>query len=369
MDITFKKLAKSEVEVDAVMDAVSFMALWPKGLAKAREMVEIDGFRKGHAPEEIILARFGDMIILEEMANLALRDIYGEAIKKHNFFPISEPRVTVKKLAKDNPFEINLIVATLPEVTLPDYKALSQEERKAESTDVLDTEIDAVLLELQKGKAAPASAHDHDHDHEGHDHSHEGHDHADHGEGAEAKKEEVALPPIDDAFAQSFGDAFKTLEDLKVKIKENLGLEKVQKLDEKNRQAIMDRLIKETTAEIPDVLIDEEIGRMLSQMKADITKFGGTWPEYLAHMKKTEEDITKDWRDDAHKRVLGQLILAKIGEAEKLHASEEEIEVELIRLLAQVQDADPARAKEYLRQVLSNEKVLRFLTGKDEVVA
>jgi FKBP-type peptidyl-prolyl cis-trans isomerase (trigger factor) len=70
-----------------------------------------------------------------------------------------------------------------------------------------------------------------------------------------------------------------------------------------------------------------------------------------------------EWKDDARKRVLSQFVLAKIAEAEKLIATEEEIEVELVRLLAQVQDADPERAKDYLRQALSNDKVFRFLTA------
>ncbi len=363
MHIEIKKLEKSEVEISATIDAVAFMAYWPKGFAKVKDMVELDGFRKGHAPENMIVAKFGDMIILEEMANIALRDIYAEAIKEHKFFPISEPKVTIKKLAKDNPLEISLVVAVLPEIVLPDYKKLSQEERKTEDTVPTEEELTNVLAELQKGKAQSQShTENKEESHEGHNHAEgEGHEH-------EVKKDEVAkelvLPVLNDDFAQSFGDTFKTLEELKGKIRENLGLEKKQKLEEKNRQAIMERLIKETTVEIPEVLLQEELGRMIAQMKTDITKFGGTWTEYLAHVKKTEDEITHEWRDDAHKRVVSQLVLAKIAEIEKLYATEEEIEVELIRLLAEVQDADPERAKEYLKQVLSNEKVLRFLTGK-----
>jgi FKBP-type peptidyl-prolyl cis-trans isomerase (trigger factor) len=66
----------------------------------------------------------------------------------------------------------------------------------------------------------------------------------------------------------------------------------------------------------------------------------------FTHTKKTEDDIKKDWRTDAEKRAMSQLILHKIAEAEKLHATDEEIEVELVRLLAQVQDADEQSSKE-----------------------
>ncbi len=351
MQIDIKKLPKSEVEVSATLSAEVFMKYWASALKNASEMVELDGFRKGHVPENMILAKFGDMIVLEEMANLALRDIYAEAIKNHGLSPVGEPKVTIKKIAKDNPLELSIIVPVLPEVTLPDYVSLAKEVKKDESVDPTEEEVEGVLKELQKGKSQKLS-------HESHDHSeHEG-DHA-HDEIPEAE-----LVPLDDAFAQSFGDTFKSLEDLKLKVKENLGLEKKQKLEEKNRQAVMERLVKEAKADIPDALVDDELNRMVTQMKADVTRFGGTWEEYLAHTKKTEEEMKTEWKNDAKKRVLSQLVLAKIAEVEKLIATEEEIEVELVRLLAQVQDADPQRAKDYLRQALSDDKVLRFLTAE-----
>jgi len=371
MHIEIIQLEKSEKEMLATVDAAIFMKYWDKAFKKVQEMVEMDGFRKGNVPENMVLAKYGDMIVLEEMANFALRDVYREAIEKHKLMPIGEPKVTIKKIAKDNPLELSLIVAVLPEVTLPSYKTLAKEEIKTEDSEPSEKEVEEVLKELQKGKLAASGTSDaHEgHDHEGHDH--EGHEHHDHdtkivAEGAEAKE----LPPLDDAFAQSFGDTFKTLDELKSKVKENLSFEKKQKLSEKNRQAVMERLIQETKVDVPDLLINDELTRMLSQMKADITRFGGTWEEYLTHSKKTEEDITKDWGDDARKRVVSQLLLAKIAEIETLVATEDEIEVELVRLLAQVQDADPERAKDYLRQALTNEKVLRFLLDeKVEITA
>lgn len=347
MNITVKKIEGSQSEVDAVIPAEAFMKYWPKALKKVQEYVEIDGFRKGHVPEDMILSRFGDMVVLEEMAQIALRDIYAEAIKSHGLFPIGEPQVAIKKLAKDNPLELTLTVATIPEVTLPDYKGLAKKETVSESEEVTDEDVADVLKELQKGRA--------------HAKMHEGKDEHDHSHG-EIKDED--LPALDDEFAKSFGETFASLEDLKTKVRENLGLEKKQKVSEKKRQQIMEKLVDETKADVPDVLINDELARMLSQMKADITRFGGTWKDYLDHAKKTEDEIKSEWKDDARKRVMTQLILAKIAEIEKLFATEEEVEVELVRLMAEIQDADETRAREYLRQVVTNEKVLRFLTAE-----
>jgi trigger factor len=108
-------------------------------------------------------------------------------------------------------------------------------------------------------------------------------------------------------------------------------------------------------------MIESELQSMLAQMRTDITRFGGTWEEYLSHSKKTEDELKADWKDDATKRALSQLVLHKIALAEKLSPTDEEVEVELVRLLATVQDADEERAKAYLYQALTNEKVLKFL--------
>ncbi len=348
MNIKVTQLPKSEVELNIVVDVQEFESYHDRGFKRVQEVVEVDGFRKGNAPEDVIVKKYGDMIILEEMANLALRDAYVKAIDEHKLSPITEPKVTITKLAKGNPLEMTITVALMPEVKLPAYKTIAKDAVKDdEKIEVTDKDIEEVIDELRKGRAMQ-----HAHEHEEHDHSDPNHTH-------DVKPEEY--PALDDAFAQSFGDGFKTVDDLKSKVSENLKLEKEQKAREKRRTAIMEKLIEETKVELPEALVEGELNNMLAQMRADITRFGGTWEEYLTHTKKTEDDIKADWRKDAEKRAISQLVLHKIAEAEKLQATDEEIEVELVRLLAQVQDADENRAKAYLYQALTNEKVLKFL--------
>lgn len=352
MKIKVTKLPKSEIQLDVVIDEKAFESYRTRGFKAVQEMVEIDGFRKGNASEDAIVKKYGDMVILEEMANLAMRDAYVEAIKEHKFNPVADPKVTITKLAKDNPLELTMIVPVIPEMELPAYKKLAKGISFDEKIEVTDKDIDDVLEELHKGRT-----HQHEHNHEGHDHA--GHDHSAHEH--EEEKKDAPLPELNDEFAQSFGPDFKSLVDLRTKVGENMKLEKEQKAKEKRRTAIMEKLIAETKAELPEAIIETELENMLAQMRADITRYGGTWEEYLTHSKKTEDEIKISWRDDATKRAMSQIILHKIADAEKLQATNEEIEVELVRLLASMQDVDEERAKSYLYQALTNEKVLKFL--------
>ena len=382
MKIEKKDLPKGLVELKIVVDEKEFESYHAKAFAVVQQAVEVDGFRKGNAPEGLIVKKYGDMVILEEMSNLALRDAYVKAVEEHKLNPISEPQVTITKIAKGNPLELTITVPVMPEITLPSYKKIAKEAvTDGEKIEVTDKDIEDVIEELRKGRVTQHAHVDeakseedvesqqastqinHDNAHAGHDHSHDGHDHEGHSHPHEEKSgtDVATLPLLDDTFAQSFGGDFKTLTDLKTKVGENLKLEKEQKHREKRRTAIMEKLVSESKADIPDVIIEGELNNMLTQMKSDITRLGGTWEDYLTHSKKTEEEMKKDWLDDAHKRAMSQLLLHKIAQAEKLIATEEEVEVELVRLLATVQDADEERAKAYLYQALTNEKVLKFL--------
>jgi trigger factor len=361
MKIEKKDLPKGLVELKIVVDEKEFESHHGKALTVVQQAVEVDGFRKGNAPEDLIVKKYGDMIILEEMANLALREAYVKAVEEHKLNPISDPQVTITKIAKGNPLELTITVPVMPEITLPAYKKIAKEVvNDGEKIEVTDKDIEDVLEELRKGRAHQHS-HEHEHVHgEDCDHSH---DEEVKSEEESKEKKEAPLPELNDEFAQSFGDTFKTLVDLKSKVRENLTLEKEQKLREKRRTAIMEKLVSEMKTELPEVIIEGELNNMLAQMKADITRFGGTWEDYLSHSKKTEEQIKVDWKDDAYKRAMSQILLHKIAQAEKLSATEEEVEVELVRLLATVQDADEERAKAYLYQALTNDKVLKFLEG------
>lgn len=361
MKIKLTKLPKSEIQLDVVVDEKAFEAYREKGFKAIQQVVEIDGFRKGNAPEDMIIKKYGEMTILEEMANMALRDAYAEAIKEHKFNPVADPKVTITKLAKGNPLELTMIVPVIPEVELPSYKKIAKEagiENPPAGGEVTDKDIDDVIEELRKGRS--------------HQHAHEHIEEAKSDEDVESQQASTQinkvteehhhpLPELNDEFAQSFGENFKTLTDLRTKIGENMKLEKEQKLREKRRAAIMEKLVAETKTELPEVIVENELNNMLAQMRADITRYGGTWEEYLQHSKKTEEEMKSSWRNDAVKRAMSQIILHKIAEAEKLIATEEEVEVELVRLLASMQDVDEERAKGYLYQSLTNEKVLKFL--------
>ena len=388
MKIKFEKLENGEVKMVVSLENAEFEKYKQAGLKKVREFVEIDGFRKGNAPENLITEKYGEMVILEEMAHLVINETFYSSILKENenkkdedkIIPVSEPKISIAKIGQGSDFEYNAIFAVLPKIDLVDYKKLAKEENgkiekgefdelkkkndqavKEDILNVSDSEVDEVVESLRKARNTGGHVHE---DGTVHEHSH------DDSEGKEDKKDEKAekeeLPEINDEFAQSFGEQFKTLEDLRAKIKENLVLEKKSKLQEKKRTSILERLVRETKTSLPDALISDELERMKLQTKADVERFGSKWEDYLTHLKKTEEDLKNEWKDIAYKRVMSQLLINEIAKKEKIETSKEEIDVEALKIMTQMPEANENNVRGYVQQILINEKVMKMLDGEEK---
>ncbi len=388
MKIKFEKLENGEVKMVVSLENAEFEKYRQAGLKKVQEFVEIDGFRKGNAPENLITEKYGEMVILEEMAHLVINETFYSSILKENenkkdedkIIPVSEPKISIAKIGQGSDFEYNAIFAVLPKIDLVDYKKLAKEENdkiekgefdelkkkndqavKEDILNVSDSEVDEVVESLRKARNTGGHVHE---DGTIHEHSH------DDSEGKEDKKDEKAekeeLPEINDEFAQSFGEQFKTLEDLRAKIKENLVLEKKSKLQEKKRTSILERLVRETKTSLPDALISDELERMKLQTKADVERFGSKWEDYLTHLKKTEEDLKNEWKDIAYKRVMSQLLINEIAKKEKIETSKEEIEAEALKIMTQMPEANENNVRGYVQQILINEKVMKMLDGEEK---
>ena len=97
---------------------------------------------------------------------------------------------------------------------------------------------------------------------------------------------------------------------------------------------------------------------------------GMKWDDYLKHIKKTEEELKKDWEKDAAKRVKYGLILDTMVENEKIEVSPEELEKETTAMLAYHknlgQDLDKEKVKNYLTGIMRNEKLFQMLEKEEK---
>ncbi len=356
MKTTVKKLEKSEVELLNVLPQEEFAKYEEKALSRIGERVELPGFRKGKVPVNMVKENVNDMMILEEMAELAIADAYPKILEAEKIDAIGRPMVSITKIARGSDLEFKIVTAVLPEMNLLDYKKMASKVKKEnpmKDVEVAEADVEKTILELRKMRAEQARGA-----------SHEGHENMTEEEHKKAHEiPESEYPAFDDEFAKSFGD-FADASAFKDKIRANMKIEKETGEKDKLRLLIVEELLKETSGDIPQILIDSETDKILYRLEADIINAGLKFEDYLAQIKKTVEDLRNEWKEDATKRAKLQVIIHTISEKESLKPTEEEIAKEVGNIMAMYKDADPSRARAYIENMLENEKVFTFLENQ-----
>jgi trigger factor len=117
----------------------------------AAKTMNIDGFRKGKVPVKLIKQRYGSKLN-EDAKNEAIREVFTTAISQLEIAQdtiIGEPSFT-KFDEKDGNIEIEMSIATRPEVNIDGYKDAIPEVKTME---VEDKDIDERLDELANAQA------------------------------------------------------------------------------------------------------------------------------------------------------------------------------------------------------------------------
>ena len=152
MKTSIQKLPKSQVEIFFEIPAEEFKDYFEKAVLNLGKDLEIEGFRKGKAPKEIVERELNPGKILEEATNLAARKSYIKVVLEDKIEAIGKPEIYVTKLAKGSPLEFKAKVATIPEIELPDYKNIASK-IKPKEVFVEEKEVEEAIDFLQKSRA------------------------------------------------------------------------------------------------------------------------------------------------------------------------------------------------------------------------
>ena len=356
-----------------------------KAATRLSKRVAVKGFRKGHTPYDIIKKEVGEMAILEEALEAIVQEQYTKAIIDEKIDTVGMPEINIEKMAPDNDVVFTAGVALLPTVTLPDIKKINIDRKEgkvdekqmeetlnsirgmhakeiikdgaAEGTDKLVVDMtmtqDKVIVEGGQTKDYQVYL--------GEDHYIPGFNE----KLAGAKKGDTKLftlsfpkthyqkqlagkkidfevlvkevytrelPTLDDEFAKKLGQ--KSIEELKKLIKENMLNEATQKATQQEEIEILDILIEKTTfSEIPEILLESEKNKIFQELKQNLSKNGITIEQYLQDMKKKEEELRKDFSDQAQKRAKAALISRQVAQEQNIIVADEDLdkEVEMLK--------------------------------------
>lgn len=348
-----------------------------------KNQFSIDGFRKGKAPRSIIEKHYGEGVFFEEAVNQLFQQNYLNAVQELDLDIIDSPAAEFSEIGKGKPMTITITVPVYPVVEVKDYRGVEAEQEKAQVSDEsVQAEIDNMLKrnarmitvdrESKKGdtlifdfkgfvdgeqfEGGTAERHElklgsgmfipgfeeqledlkagdsknvevkfpenYTEELAGKDATFECLVH-------EVKEEEI--PELDDEFVKDVSE-FDTVDELKEDIKKRQLENAKNMVVSRAKDAVVEKVYENNPVDVPDVMVEDEITRMIQEIGQQLSYQGLTVDNYLQYMGKDMSEMRNELREDAAKKVGTRIVLMSIIDKENIQVSEEEMEAELAKI-------------------------------------
>jgi len=365
-------------------------------LEEIKKEVKIPGFRKGKATAEVLEKHVGADYVKAKTEIEAVNVAYGEALKQEKLDVIEAPRDL--DITSDNPLTFSLKVAVMPSVKLDSgytkikVKAEKVEVKKKEVEDVITDTItrfttyeaddaakivegDRVTLDF-KGMEPKDNT------------PLENTDAKDHrvivGSGSlipgfedemlgmkkgDAKDFEITFPKdyhhkpfankkvkfhieikmvepakkpeINEEFTEKLRGKKMTKAEFEKDVEEMLLKEKQDAERMRQEDAYLDEAVKKYLKEdLPTVMVEQEQNVMFGEMKQRLANQGLKIEDYLAHMKKSEEEVKKEWEKDAIARTKKRFILGELVKHADVKVEDKDMDAEIEEIASRYENEE-----------------------------
>jgi len=128
-----------------------------------------------------------------------------------------------------------------------------------------------------------------------------------------------------------------------------------QKLDK-----IFKALLENVKLVLPEILVQDEVNRMLTRLIDQTARLGLTVEQYLASSGKTQEKLKEEYLQQAQETLKLELILSAIADKEKVEIADEEVE----KMIEAIPEEETKKAftnqeqKAYIKQLLRKRRVI-----------
>ena len=379
------KTAANTYELEVEISAEKFEEGVQKAFLRAKNKINVPGFRKGKAPRKIIEREYGEGVFYEDAVNLLYPQAVDEAVAEAGLDLVDRPSVDVTEVSKEQGVKMKVTCTTRPEVTVKDYIGIEAEKVVNAVTDEdVDKEIerlreknvriidvddrpaqdgDIVVIDFEGFKDGVAFEGGKAEKFEltlgsgqfipGFEEKVVGHSigeefdidvtfpedyNSEELKGAacvfKIKLHEIKgkeLPEFDDEFVKDTSE-FDTVDEFKADIKTKLEKEAEEKADSDFEQKIFDTVVENMEAEIPDCMYENRAREMAQELQSRLSSQGISFDMYCQITGQKPDDIIKTFKTQAEPQVKLRLALEKIVELENITATDEEAEEEIKKI-------------------------------------
>lgn len=400
-------MMKNVKEIEIKLEGKEWETCLDKAFKKKNKDAKIDGFRKGGAPKNIYIKKFGIESLYMDAVDLAIDVAYKKALDESKVVPVIEPKLDVKDI-NEKSVTFKFTIVTKPEVKLGEYKKLGIKKEKAKATkEEIDNEVEQLRTQMAeivvKGEKEKVAEKDTAViDFEGFvdgkpleggkgenfpleigSHSfipgfEEGLVGMKSGETKELSLEfpkdyvkdlagkkvkfnvtvhEIKtrkLPEINEDLFKDLGyEDMKTEEEFRKEVEKVLIERKQKELDDKFLDDCLDKAADNMKVEINDEIIDDEIHRMIHEVEHKLQMQGLSMEQYYEFTGLTHEKMHEQMHDEAVKRIKYRYLIEAVADAEKVDFTQKEVD---------------AKADEMAKNYGITKEELLKAYGSDEVV-
>lgn len=373
------------------------------------QRLDLDGFRPGKVPPQLVEQRFGSTIDDRTVQSL-VSDTLREALRREEMEPIGEPEISGIQFRPDDSLTYEIEVEIMPRIELDRVGGFQVERPDVE---VDEEEVDEVLERLREDEATwrPAEKRPEEGDlvtvrirpaDREEELSSDDEYQFEVGEGnalpdiedaigtlrpgerdtfdvhfPEALREEgqaedrqleielrdvkeAELPPLDDELAGTIGD-FESVEELREAVREDVRSHHREEAENRVRERLMDHVLEANPFEVPESMVEDYVDRMLDAPE-DVD------PEEL-------EEARRQVRPRAERQIKRHLVLERLTEREELEATRDELD-ERLREIADTEGVEPDEVRRQLsrqdqmgslRRQIAAEKAFRYLKEQSSI--
>lgn len=405
MKVSAEKIENQKVVLTIEVVAAELDKAEERACKRFASQVNIPGFRKGKAPRKIVEQHVGKQTVLQEAFDYFIApEALAEALKDQKMEDIvTRPDIETVTLEEGKDVVFKATVVPRPEVKLGEYKGLkiAKDEVKVTDEDV-DNQLKHMADHQAKMVEAPEGAAVEDGDFTTLDFK--GFVDGEAFEGGEGKDyplqigsnsfipgfetqligakvgeekdvnvkfpeeyhaKELAgkdatfkctirsikhkeLPAIDDAFAKA-ASKFETLDELKADIRKNLTENAERKAENDRKAEALETASKNITVDIPPVMVDNEVMRMLREMEMRLAQQGMQLEQYLQFAGTDIAKLREQYRETAEKNVRTGLMLEEVAKAENIKVEAADLDKE-VEVMAAAYGATPKQVKKIIAE-------------------
>lgn len=418
-----KSISSTKATLTIIANEADLSPLKQHTLQHLQSRVKVAGFRSGKVPLALVEKNVDPAALQSEFLEEAISALYSQAIRDAKLRVVDRPEVQLTKFVPFSTLEFTAEVAVIGEVTIGDYKKLKAEKpkvtvtaddvagvlkslqtRMAEKKDVdrKAKESDQVWIDFKgvDAKGAPVKGAD-------------GKDYPlnlgsntfipgfepeliglkagdektftvpfpkDYRVNVLAGKkvtftvnitkvQEVIEPKLDDDFA-SLAGPFTSLKALKEDIKTQLTLEREKQAERDYESLLVKQLSDKSNVDVPEVLVADQVERMIGELKQNIMYRGQTIEEFYAS-EGTDEESYKNaiLKPQAKERVKAGIVLSEVADKEGLTVTPEELEIRIQLLKGQYQDKQmqdelnkPENRQDIVSRLLTEKTIAKIIS-------